>query len=296
MTGRLQLIEQKLIAIDPAGFQNLCDAYLILREVEYTSLNRTGSQLGKQKTVLGTPDSFMRTFDNKLAYIEYTTQTESKATKIISDIDKCLDPTKTGVNRENVYQIIICFNSRLTIEEEVQIQSFANTKNIRIELIGIDTLALEIISKYMLLSRDFLGIPIDTGQILPFDNFISEYNNKAHQLSTPLDNIFLHREKELAEILNQLQSEDLLIVSGAPGVGKTKICIESIKKFIQQYSNFQAFAISKKDVDIFDDLKIQLKNDKDYILLIDDANRQLSNLSQIIGVYKEIRKDRPALN
>lgn len=289
MTGRLQLIEQKLIAIDPAGFQNLCDAYLILREDEYSSLNRTGSQLGKQKTVLGTPDSFMRTFDNKLAYIEYTTQAESKATKIISDIDKCLDPTKTGVENENVYQIIICFNSRLTIEEEVQIQSYANTKNIRIELIGIDTLALEIISKYMLLSRDFLGIPIDTGQILPFNNFISEYNNKAHQLSTPLDNIFLHREKELEEILNQLQSEDLLIVSGAPGVGKTKICIESINRFTQQYSNFQAFAISKKDVDIFDDLKIQLKNDKDYILLIDDANRQLSNLSQIIGVFREIR-------
>ena len=78
MTGRLQLIEQKLIAIDPAGFQNLCDAYLILRENEYSSLNRTGSQLGKQKTILGTPDSFVRLEDNKLAYIEYTTQADSK--------------------------------------------------------------------------------------------------------------------------------------------------------------------------------------------------------------------------
>ena len=37
MTGRLQLIEQKLLAIDSAGFQNLCDRYLLLREEEFIS-------------------------------------------------------------------------------------------------------------------------------------------------------------------------------------------------------------------------------------------------------------------
>lgn len=289
MTGRLQLIEQKLIAIDPAGFQNLCDAYLILRETEYSSFNRTGSQLGKQKTIQGTPDSFVRLSDNKLAYIEYTTQAESKVSKISDDINKCLDPAKTGISADLVYQIIVCFNSRLTVEEETQIQKYANSKNVRIELIGIDTLAIEIISKYILLSRDFLGIPIDTGQILPFDRFIAEYNNKANQLSTPLDNKFLHRKTEIEEILNHLKTEDLIILSGAPGVGKTKIGIESIYKFLETNTDYQSFAIAKKDVDIFEDLRIQLNIDKNYILLIDDANRQLSNLSQILGIFKEVR-------
>lgn len=290
MTGRLQLIEQKLIAIDPAGFQNLCDAYLILRENEYTSLNRTGSQLGKQKTVLGTPDSFVRLEDNKLAYVEYTTQTDSKVSKIIYDIDKCLDVSKTGVSPDKLYQIIVCFNSRLTTEEEVEIQKYAESKNKKIELIGIDTLALEILSKYVLLSRDFLGIPIDTGQILPFDKFIAEYNNKANQLSTPLDNEFLHRKDELKEILDYLENGDLLLLSGAPGVGKTKIAIEAINNFIEQNTTYTSYAITKKDVDIFEDLRIQLSVDKDYFLLIDDANRQLSNLTQILGVFKEDRK------
>lgn len=289
MTGRLQLIEQKLIAIDPAGFQNLCDAYLILRENEYSSLNRTGSQLGKQKTVLGTPDSFVRLEDNKLAYIEYTTQAESKVSKIKDDIDKCLDESKTGVSPEKLYQIIVCFNSRLAIEEEIEIQKYAESKSKRIELIGIDTLALEILSKYVLLSRDFLGIPIDTGQILPFDKFIAEYNNKANQLSTPLDNEFLHRNDELQEILDYLDAGDLLLLSGAPGVGKTKIGIKAIQEFIEKNTTYTSYAIAKKDVDIFEDLRIQLSVDKDYILLIDDANRQLSNLTQILGVFKEER-------
>ncbi|SFT71233.1 hypothetical protein SAMN04489724_1758 [Algoriphagus locisalis] len=292
MTGRLQLIEQKLIAIDPAGFQNLCDTYLMMREEGVRSFNRTGSQLGKQKTKIGTPDSFVRLHDNKLACIEYTTQAESKVLKIKADIEKCLDEEKTGVPAEKLDQIVICFNSRLTMEEEVEIQGYAQQLGKRIDLIGIDTLAIEIQSKYLLLSRDFLGIPIETGQILPFDKFISEYNNKAHQLSTPLDNEFLHREKELQELLGSLESTDLLIVSGAPGIGKTKIGVKVIQEFIELNPSYVSFAIAKKGVDILDDLKIQLKVDRDYILLIDDANRQLSNFTQILGVFKEGRKGR----
>lgn len=289
MSGRLQLIEQKLLAIDGAGFQNLCDNYLSLREVEYSSLNRSGSQLGKQKTVVGTPDTFLRLSDNKLAYVEYTTQATSIVSKIKDDIDKCLDESKTKVNPKLIHKIIICLNSRLSIDEETQIQQYVKKKRISLELIGIDTLALEIMSKYLLLAREYLDIALDTGQILPFDKFIQEYNNKANQLSTPLDNIFFHRSIELEQIAEALDSKDLLILSGAPGVGKTKIGIEAIQHFKKINPSFNSYVIAKKDVDIFEDLKIQLSPDKDYILLIDDANRQLPNLRQIFGIFKENR-------
>jgi len=87
MNGRLKLIEQQLLGIDSAAFQNLCDIYLALREQELASINRTGSQFGKQKTTKGTPDTFFH--------------------KIKEDIDKCLDPTKTSVPANQVYKIII---------------------------------------------------------------------------------------------------------------------------------------------------------------------------------------------
>ena len=289
MSGRLQLIEQKLLAIDAAGFQNLCDNYLSLREDEYSSLNRSGSQLGKQKTITGTPDTFLRLSDNKLAYIEFTTQATSIVSKIFEDIDKCLDKSKTGINPKLIHKIIICLNSRLSVEEETKIQEYVQDKRVSLELIGIDTLALEIMSKYLLLAREYLGIALETGQILPFDRFISEYNNKANQLSTPIDNIFFHRNSELKQIDNILFLKDLLILSGAPGVGKTKIGIEAIQNFKKKNPSFESYVIAKKDVDIFEDLKIQLRPDKDYILLIDDANRQLSNLKQIFGIFKENR-------
>lgn len=289
MSGRLQLIEQKLLAIDGAGFQNLCDNYLSLREEEYSSLNRSGSQLGKQKTIVGTPDTFLRLSDNKLAYVEFTTQATAIVLKVIDDIDKCLDESKTGVNPKLIHKIIICLNSRLSVEEETKIQEYVQDKKILLELIGIDTLALEIMSKYLLLAREYLGIALDTGQILPFDRFIEEYNNKANQLSTPIDNIFFHRNNELEQIDSILTNHDLLILSGAPGVGKTKIGIKAIDDFTRKNPSFSSYVITKKDVDIFEDLKIQLRPNKDYILLIDDANRQLPNLRQIFGIFKENR-------
>lgn len=289
MSGRLQLIEQKLLAIDGAGFQNLCDNYLSLREDEYSSLNRSGSQLGKQKTIVGTPDTFLRLSDNKLAYVEYTTQATSIVSKVSGDIDKCLDESKTGVNPKLINKIIVCLNSRLSVEEETKIQEYIQDKRVELELIGIDTLALEIMSKYLLLAREYLGIALETGQILPFDKFITEYNNKANQLSTPIDNIFFHRNSELEQIDIILSSKDLLILSGAPGVGKTKIGIEAIQNFKHNNPSFESYVIAKKDVDIFEDLKIQIRPDKNYILLIDDANRQLPNLRQIFGIFKENR-------
>lgn len=290
MNGRLKLIEQQLLGIDSAAFQNLCDIYLAFREQELASINRTGSQFGKQKTVKGTPDTFFRLADGSLRYVEFTTKADGLVDKIKEDIDKCLDPTKTGVPANQVHKIIICFNSRLDVAEETAITQHAVSKNINIELIGLDWLALEIYSKYLILAKDILGIPLDTGQLLPLQNFIDEYNNKAGKLSTPLDNIFLHRKTELADIENILTTNDLLIISGFPGVGKTKIALEALDKFLSTNKDYSAFAVSKKDQDISEDLKIHLQQEQNYVLLVDDANRQLLNFKQILGVFKEKRK------
>jgi hypothetical protein len=290
MNGRLKLIEQQLLGIDSAAFQNLCDIYLAFREQEFASINRTGSQFGKQKTVKGTPDTFFRLADGSLRYVEFTTKADGLVDKIQEDIDKCLDPIKTGVPANQVHKITICFNSRLDVAEETAITQYAVSKNIRIELIGLDWLALEIYSKYLIIAKDILGIPLDTGQLLPLQNFIDEYNNKAGKLSTPLDNTFLHRKTELADIENILATNDLLIISGYPGVGKTKIALEALDKFLATNKDYSAFAVSKKDQDISEDLKIHLQQERNYILLVDDANRQLLNFKQILGVFRENRK------
>ncbi len=289
MNGRLIIIEKKILSLGSAAFQNLCDTYLFLREQELASINRLGSQFGKQKTIKGTPDTFLRLADGSLRLVEYTTKADRLVVKIKADIDKCLDSMKSDDIVNQVFKIIIFFNSRLDVVKETEIFQYAKSKNVKIEMIGLDWLALEIYSKYLILSKDILGIPLDTGQLLPLQNFVEEYNNKAGKLSTPLDNIFLHRETELVEIETHLSNNDLLIISGSPGVGKTKIALEALNRFLSTNKDYSAFAISKKDQDISEDLKIYLQQEKNYILLIDDANRQLPNFKQILGVFRENR-------
>lgn len=290
MDGRLKLIEQKLIGIDSAAFQNLCDVYLSLREGELISISRTGTQLGKQKTVKGTPDTFFRLSNGNLRYVEYTTTDKGLLKKLKKDIDSCLDHLKTGVAKKDISKIIICYNSRTKASEDTELYEYAKEKKVNIELIGLDWLAVEIYSKYLILAKDILGIPLDTGQLLPLTSFIEEYNGKGGNLSTPLDNKFLHRESELIEIGNSLNQNDILIISGFPGVGKTKIALEALNNFLFLNKDYSGYAISKKDVDISGDLRIQLAQEKNYILLIDDGNRQLLNFKQILGIFRENRK------
>ena len=112
-TGRIQIIEQKLDTIDSAAFQNLCDMYLNLREGAFTSFNRTGSQIGKQKTVKGTPDTFFRLANGNLQYVEFTTKAKKGIVKKIKeDIDKCISPKLTGIPVSSVNKILLCFNSQ----------------------------------------------------------------------------------------------------------------------------------------------------------------------------------------
>ncbi len=118
MTGRRLLIEQKLIGLNGAAFQEVGDAYLSLRTNDVAHYGRPGSQVGKQKTVKGTPDAFIRHTDGSLSVIEHTTTTDGLLKKLKADINKCLDPTVTKVSVKDITRILLCFNSRLSLAHD----------------------------------------------------------------------------------------------------------------------------------------------------------------------------------
>ena len=290
ITGRLKLIEQQLVGMDSAGFQNLCDIYLNARENGFHSFIRTGSQLGKQKVVKGTPDSFFRTKDERLYFVEYTTQTGKIVDKLKADISKSIDNKITGVDPNLIEGIILCINSRLTPEQETEVLSFARQNKIQLELIDLDRLSVEIYASYPLIAKDVLGVPLDTGQILPIQTFVEQYISKSSNLATPLDNIFMNRTEELKAGNKILNDGDLLILTGAAGVGKTKLALEAAKKFVTANPSYIGLVITGKGFDISEDLLVQIAPDKNYVLLVDDANRQSVSFSQVLGLFKSKRK------
>lgn len=286
--GLLQTIENKLATINPADFQELCDRFLFTEYPTYGRFSRIGSQSGKQKTIKGTPDSLIRMPNGKYILIEYSTNATARLAKLEDDIRKCLDPNLTLIPVDDIEKIIICTNFRVHTTDERKLQSLLPKDKMDLILYDIDSLSLELCMNHRNLVSEFLGLSLDTGQVVSLQQFVQEYNRASGGIATPLDNKFLHREKELQNLLQKINLRDWVVLYGPPGTGKTRLALETVKHFVQENSSFIPFCISYKNVSLIEDLSLYLNLDKDYILLVDDANR-INDFLQIIGFYSAQR-------
>lgn len=288
--SKFQAIENGLISINGTVFQQLCDSYLKLKNNNYLAFSRTGSQSGKQKTTKGTPDSFFLLPSGNFLFIEVTTDKSTKD-KLANDIKACFNPKKSKIPLNKIEEIVLCFNWNIDQKEILKLNTLAKGFNINVKVryLMLDELAMELHLNHRDLANEYLGLPLDTGQIISMGSFIIEYNKASNGLSTPLDNDFLHREVELKLLQESINLNDLIILTGAPGIGKTKLALEGIKSFLQDNLNYEAFCISYKNHILIDDLYLYFKSDKDYILFVDDANR-IDAFNQVIGFYKAQRK------
>ncbi|MCW3090492.1 MAG: hypothetical protein JWP81_1561 [Ferruginibacter sp.] len=292
--ANLQQIEQALIAINETQFQELCDEYLSFSDDSYTSISRPGSQKGKKKTKKGTPDAFWILPNGRYVFAEYTTQNrnDSKTAfleKLKADVLKCLDKKVTGVEVQKIQKIILCFNSEINTKEIEAVKKLVEKTYIKLEFKSIDTIARDTFSRYQYIAKTHLQLQIDTGQILPPEIFTKEYA-AGSGLTTPLDNTFYFREQELENIKGNLATNEIVILTGPPGVGKSKLALTAIGNWKKEQKNFEIFCISNKNVEIFEDIKSYLKSGRNYILMIDDANRQSQNFLQILGFVRSHTK------
>lgn len=285
----LQKIQNALININETIFQELCDCYFYTKNGCCGTINRIGSQVGKQKTKKGTPDSYISLPNGKYILLEYSTNVTQGVDKLLSDVVKCLDCSKTGIPINNIEKIVLFFNFNLKPSEEQKLYNFASENRVILELYNLDTLSLELKLNFRNLTHEYLGLPIDTGQIVSIDKFIDEYDKASKGIATPLDNTFIHRDKELAELEDFIRKNDLVILYGAPGVGKTKLALETIKKIVKDDISYKAYCVSYKNTSLIEDLQQYMHLDNNYILFVDDANR-IDNIGQIIGFYKTDRK------
>ncbi len=287
--SRYQSIENELKAINGAVFQELCDKFLTRKNKNYTAFSRTGSQTGKQKTIKGTPDSFFLLANGNYIYVETTTDSSTKE-KLANDIKACFLPEKTKIPIEKIEEITLCFNFNIDQKEIDKLDNLARSyqKNIRMSYWSLDSLAIELHMHYRDLVHEYLKLPLDTGQIVSIENFVEEYNRASKGIATPLSNKFSHREKEKEEVKNTLLDFDFIILTGSPGVGKTRLAIETIKEFLNENSTYSAYCISYKNHSLLNDLYQYFDKDRDYVLFVDDANR-MDAFGQITGFYNSTR-------
>ena len=177
--SRLQAIETALSSINQAAFQELCDSFLALRNSNYSAFSRTGSQSGKQKTVKGTPDTFLLLPSGKYIFVEYSTNITAGVKKLTDDVRKCVDTNKTGIPLNQITEIILCVNFNLTVLEVQNLRNLLSNTRIGLTVYTLDSLAIELYLHHRDLTHEYLGLPLDTGQIVSIERFIAEYNRAS---------------------------------------------------------------------------------------------------------------------
>ena len=267
--SKLTEIKSKICQLGAAEFQEFCDAYLV-RKNGCGSILELGMKSGTLKTTIGNPDTYFRTNLGKYVFVAYTTQESNLDQKIREDIEKCLDESKTGVSITDIDEIICCHtSSTLSAGVDQQLHTLCNQKNISLQLYGVDRIANEIYARYKHLSRDFLGISIDTNQIFEKNDFVHTYD--ANEMAAPLNMQFLFREEEVSKVTTGIKGNKVVAICGKAGAGKTRLALEVAERFSKEYS-YRMLCIKSNNLAIVEDLSGYIENPGRYLLFVDDAN------------------------
>lgn len=274
--SKINQIQSAIRALAPGSYQKLMDVYLYKR-FGFSNITPLGSHTETDKTTKGTPDSYVRTDNGRFILIAYGSVNESPYDKIDKDILGCLDKEKTGIDVNDIEQIICCHTStNITPGQIKQLCShFSNTL-----IIGLGELANDLYLKYPSIARDHLSIEIDTHQIFDIPDYIKYASKNAY--ATSLDMPLLCREQELNELKILLKQESIILICGKSGSGKTRLAMELVTAYSSEYEG-TVKVIKSNSESIYEDLRMTFTDDQNYLILVDDAD-QLVQLGHLLDM------------
>lgn len=278
--SKKNLIEQALSALDATAFHKLVDQYLS-KKYNYL-IHSIGTKEGEDKPTTGTPDTFVP-IDDKYVFVEYTTQKSGISKKFLDDLGKCFDETKTKIPKAKIEKIILACNSKLSTKDIETLQNRCLNEMIACEILTLSVLSNELINHYPLLAEEYLHVTIDRNQILDLVDFVRAYDSR---FAIPIGTSFYFREQEKNQIISSLSTHHILSISGAPGIGKTRLAIECCKEFAE-LNHYKLYCISPHSVDILDDLQTYFSGEENYLIFIDDVNRISYVLQYIIDLFPQ---------
>lgn len=202
-------IKQKIEQLDAGSFQVLCDAYLS-RE-GYPNPVSLGTKAGTQKTTQGTPDTYFCLANGKYVLAEYTTQRPGLAGKIRSDLEKCFDSQLSGINNDDITEIIYCHTSSgIDAGTDKSLKRYCQDKGVQLTMIGIDKLAEDISRKYPILAKKHLGLSVDTEQIqVETLLLIKERIDNTEKVELSVDEIDVNEGKNYQSV-----DDELIVILG----------------------------------------------------------------------------------
>lgn len=285
------IIEKYLSSVDQATFQKLMNHLLHLEG--YKFLSSPGSVVGKNKTSKGSPDSFFKDGD-KYAFCELTTQEklstgETFVKKMKKDVEHCFNVSVTGINKTDISKIILGFTEKLKPKEHKELKDKVSKYNPNAQLIiySIQEIPFRLVYYPGLADKYIAGVKTTKGTFYTLPDFLK---TTEKGLQPSLTNPFLGREEEIKLAKSHLLSNDILIITGSQGVGKSKLAVQLAEIFETELA-FEPRVIASSPVPLWEDLNNFILPDKKYFIFFDDANKALPNLDYLLQFIATRDKD-----
>lgn len=281
--SRIKEIEDKIKIMGDGEFQAMCDD--ILYRSGYEEIVSLGSHSGSNNTTIGIPDTYFKDAEGNYIFVAYTAQkTGGVFSKIKRDIEDCINKSKqSGVSLK---EIIYChISSNININQDKELIDLCRLENVNLTLYGINKLSHLIDKKFPIVGLNYLGLNLDSEQIFYMDDFIKD--NDKNKVAAPLSIKFIYADNRVNDILENLDNKDAVLISGAPGTGKTKLALESSNRFLEKNNIYKLFCIKDNQIDLYEDLNRYFGVSDTYLIIVDDAN-SISNLKHVL---KYLNKD-----
>lgn len=279
--SKINLIQNKIKELDGGEYQKLLDSYLY-KKYNFSNVVPLGSKDGSNKTTKGIPDSYVINEDGKYILIMYGTVERNTYKKIKKDILDSYNYNKTQLSSREIFKVICCHtSSNITTKQNKELLKLIN--RVKIELIGIGTLSFDIHTYYPSLAKEFLDISIDSNQISNIDDFVKRYD--LNSINAPIDIEYIERE-EKKDIMKSIENYSIVLVTGKPGIGKTKLSIEVCKSYLKKHNDTVCLCVRNNGNDIYEDIKDYTSLNNKFLIFIDDINemRQLNSFMDYVTI------------
>lgn len=264
---KIDKIQQAILRLDGGAFQQIMNAYLY-KKYKFTNITCLGSEAGSSKPTKGTPDTYVELDNGNYILIMYGAVNAKAFQKLKEDIMNAYNIDKTYIDESKIEKVICCYTSNnINIAQREEIKILFKDKDV--ELIGIDDFSYDIAHNFQSIAKTYLDIAVDSGQFCDIDEFIQKHDKNS--VNAPLNIEFLERaEKE--EVLENLNNEEVILLIGKAGVGKTKLAIEVCKEYITKNEGAKCLCIKNNGNDIYEDLVDYIENGQEYLIFVDDIN------------------------
>ncbi len=274
--ARQNEIEEALRQIEGGQFQTIANQ-VIYRKFDLDSYVPYGSHFGTNKTTTGIPDTYSIT---RGAYylVAFTTSTCDIESKLHKDATDCLDVEKTAIPQEKIAKIILCHTfPRLS----PKIASKIHAIDSRIEIIGPETIAMELDRYYPALAHISLGVSLGKNSFVDADAFIRK--QAVNAFSTDQSSRLISRDNELKSTTETIGLHDITLIKGSAGCGKTKLALEACKAFCAKENWDFLILESKYSRNADSDIDLILPESRNLLIMVDDANEQ-TTLDHLLSV------------